>query len=128
MSATSQTDYYQLLSIPATASAEEIQNAYDVLLQLYGLGSILTGTAREVFDHVTHAYNVLSDPRQRQQYDRLRTGTRLSSPGALSKHVRECCELQHKQNVIQGWLLGAMGIAILALVAAGMVLVEIGTP
>jgi len=128
VTARSITNYYQLLCVAPTASAQQIQGAYDVLLQLNSLSSLLGGTTREEFDRVTHAYNVLSDPRQRQRYDRLSGGLRLAPPGALSQHVRQNCALERKRAVAQGWLLGALGIAVMVIIGAGMALIQIGTP
>jgi molecular chaperone DnaJ len=86
-----QKDYYKTLGVPKTATAAEIKKAYRELARKYhpdaNKGST---TAEERFKEITEAYNVLSDEKQRKEYDDARsmfggfrapTGTRTGGQG-----------------------------------------------
>ncbi|MBX4205425.1 MAG: molecular chaperone DnaJ [Candidatus Doudnabacteria bacterium] len=63
-------DYYSTLGIPKTASAEEIKRAYRKLAHQYHPDKGEKGDA-EKFKEVSEAYQVLSDPSKRSQYDQF---------------------------------------------------------
>lgn len=67
-------DYYYILGIPPTASAEEIKKAYRKLSQKFHPDKN-DGDAffADRFKEILEAYEVLSEPGERQRYDRLRT-------------------------------------------------------
>jgi len=93
MSANSQKDYYKALGVPKTATAAEIKKSYRELARKWhpdaNKGS---AEAEERFKEITEAYNVLSDEKQRKEYDdarsmfgsgfRVPTGTR-GGPGGF---------------------------------------------
>ena len=62
-------DHYEVLGIDRQASADEIKKAYRRLARELHPDVNPSGDAAERFKQVTHAYDVLSDPQQRQQYD-----------------------------------------------------------
>lgn len=64
-------DYYQILSIPKTASLDEIKKAYRKLALEYHPDRNKSKEAEEKFKEVTKAYEVLSDQQKRQSYDQL---------------------------------------------------------
>jgi molecular chaperone DnaJ len=88
-----QKDYYKTLGVPKTATAPEIKKSYRELARKYhpdaNKGS---ADAEERFKEITEAYNVLSDVKQRKEYDEARsmfggfrvpTGTRPGQGGTF---------------------------------------------
>jgi molecular chaperone DnaJ len=69
-----QKDYYKTLGVPKTATAAEIKKSYRELARKYhpdaNKGS---ADAEERFKEITEAYNVLSDEKQRKEYDDARS-------------------------------------------------------
>ena len=67
-------DYYELLGIARAASAEEIKRAYRSLARTHhpDVAEDKT-TAEHHFKEINEAYEVLSDPQKRAQYDRFGT-------------------------------------------------------
>ena len=65
-------DYYVELGVPKAATPSEIRQAFKALARRYhpdrNPDDIST---QERFQRITEAYEVLSDPEKRQQYDRL---------------------------------------------------------
>ena len=87
-------DYYKTLGVPKTAKAAEIKKAYRDLARKYHPDANKgNAQAEERFKEITEAYNVLSDEKQRKEYDEARsmfgggfrvpTGTRGGSGGGF---------------------------------------------
>jgi len=65
-------DYYQVLGVNRTASADEIKREYRKLALRYHPDRNPDDKAAEAkFKEITEAYAVLSDPKKRQQYDQF---------------------------------------------------------
>jgi len=87
-------DYYKTLGVPKTAKPAEIKKAYRDLARKYHPDANKgNADAEERFKEITEAYNVLSDEKQRKEYDEARsmfgggfrvpTGTRGGAGGGF---------------------------------------------
>ncbi|MCK4873005.1 MAG: DnaJ domain-containing protein [Phycisphaerales bacterium] len=70
-----QPDYYDMLSVSPTATAEQIQVAFRTLAHKYHPDQSGDATTVDRFIRITKAYNILKDPQRRRDYDRSRTPT-----------------------------------------------------
>lgn len=64
-------DFYQLLGVPKTATPEELKRAYRKLALQFHPDRNKTKEAEDKFKEINHAYEILSDPQKRQQYDQF---------------------------------------------------------
>jgi curved DNA-binding protein len=64
-------DFYEVLGVPRSATAEEIQRAYRKLARSYHPDINKDPGAEEKFKEISEAYDVLSDPDTRARYDRF---------------------------------------------------------
>lgn len=64
-------DYYEILGVSKTASAQEIKTAYRKLALQYHPDRNKTKEGEEKFKEVTKAYEVLSDEQKRKTYDQF---------------------------------------------------------
>lgn len=82
----SQQDYYKLLEIPATASPDDIQQAYRRLAKKYhpdlNQSRLEWATAR--FQALNEAYDTLSDAALRRRYDQMRLSRLPTSEGGMN--------------------------------------------
>ncbi len=64
-------DYYKILGVPRTASADEIKRAYRKLAREFHPDKNKAKGAEDRFKEANEANEVLSDPKKRQSYDQL---------------------------------------------------------
>lgn len=63
-------DYYEVLGVPRTASADELKSAFRTLARKYHPDVNKDPDAEMKFKEINEAYAVLSDPQKRDAYDR----------------------------------------------------------
>jgi len=74
-------DYYKILGLPKNASADEIKRAYRKLAHEFHPDK---GGDAEKFKEINEAYQILSDPQKRSQYDRFGSDFQQTPGGGFS--------------------------------------------
>ena len=75
-------DYYAILGVAPNASQAEIKKAFRKLAKEYHPDSTGGDKSKESrFKEISEAYEVLSDPKKREEYDAIRSGARVHGPG-----------------------------------------------
>ncbi|KKQ96697.1 MAG: hypothetical protein A3C27_03095 [Candidatus Levybacteria bacterium RIFCSPHIGHO2_02_FULL_39_36] len=64
-------DYYKILGVSKNATPEEIKKSYRKLALQFHPDKNKSKEAEDKFKEINHAYEVLSDPQKKQQYDQF---------------------------------------------------------
>lgn len=102
-------DYYAVLELNHTCVAEQIRSAYYFLARRYHPDRFRTGKLEDLrgriesyFTQVTEAYNTLTDPRQRAEYDEQRADGRTEESEQNAAYLA-------KQNFLRAKMLIGRG-------------------
>ena len=94
-------NYYRILDISSHSTDKEIHKAYRQLARRYHPDVNPEPEAEEKFQEVQEAYELLSDPMQRQKYDHWRTQQGIDKTAALSLQAtasqQTLCPVAHDQ-------------------------------
>jgi Ca-activated chloride channel family protein len=77
-------DYYKILGVKTDSTEEQIRQAYRTLAREHHPDVNSDSAANKHFQDIQKAYEVLNDPTQRRNYDRLRESEGLDKSSALS--------------------------------------------
>jgi hypothetical protein len=88
MPATQHADHYETLQVSRSADPLIITKAYQILVGIYHPDNKDTGDVEQLREIIT-AYDVLSDPIQRAQYDRTTFGRSATSNGTRGTRARD---------------------------------------
>ena len=91
-------NYYQILEVETTATAETIRQAYRKLVLKYHPDKNSSATAHEMFLRIQHAYEVLSNAEKRQAYDKgFETSYYLNTDKQKFVYFKVVCDIQQIQ-------------------------------
>ncbi len=104
----SKRDYYDILGVSRSATADEIKKAYRKLaLQYHPDKNPDNKAAEDKFKEAAEAYEVLSDPAKKQQYDQF--GHQAFQQGGQAHHYSNADEIFEQFGDIFGSIFGGGG-------------------
>lgn len=100
--------YYDILGISKDATDSDIKRAFRTLSLKYHPDRNLTEDTTEKFQKIGEAYEVLSDPEKRNQYENEMNGVPFGMPGGMFTHMDSMNEFQDMNNIFN-MMFGGMG-------------------
>ena len=83
------TDYYSILGITKKANLEDIKKAFRTEIAIYHPENNSSPYAKEKFDSIIEAFNVLSDAEKRKTYDNMLYDSVTSKPVIVTPKQKE---------------------------------------
>jgi len=93
-------DYYVMMGVPPSASEDELRQAYRTAARRFHPDVNKTSGASVLFRDINAAYEILSDPHKRSEYDKVFHDRRRTAPGLQletfysRRHLRQISEPQ----------------------------------
>lgn len=129
-------DLYKVLGLPREASQDDVQQAHRKLVRKYHPDANPEDhSAEERFKEIQQAYEVLSNPQKRREYDKRshtasREDSRISGAGAGRRTGAGATYTSSEQVTRSGGLLFSLGyllgIALVVLVIALLIVLVLG--
>ncbi len=89
-------NHYELLGVSEKATSKEIRKAYLILVKKYHPDVNKEGNADRLFIDIKNAYDTLSDPKLREQYNLKKGITKKSSDVNMNKQRKKTEQSYHK--------------------------------
>ena len=83
------TDYYSILGITKNANLDEIKKAFRTEIAIYHPENNSNLNAKEKFDSIIEAFNVLSDAKKRRAYDDMLYNSETNKPVIATQKQEE---------------------------------------
>src|SRR5258708_31774088 len=109
MPSTSKKDYYELLGVKKSASAEDIRKAFRKLARKYHPDVNPDKAAEEKFKAISEANDVLSDPKKRKIYDQIGYYSDNIDPATADAYARSGASAAAGSSGFPGAQPGASG-------------------
>ena len=108
-------DYYEVLGVAKTATADDIKKAYKKLALQYHPDRHINDSeadkkaAEEKFKEAAEAYEVLSDPQKRQRYDQFGFAGMGGAGGFSAENIDMSDIFSHFSDLFESWGMGSGG-------------------
>ena len=89
--------YYQLLGIEPDADLEAIKRAFRTQIALYHPDNNKSAGARERFDDLVEAFDILSNPKKRERYDEMLKAVATNIPVVIEPKAEKEYEEWQKE-------------------------------
>lgn len=112
-------DYYSILQVNRRASQEDIERSYERLSRLYDPAQSKKRRAPERWAQIKEAYETLSDPAKRAEYDRSRNPRRLPGIGGEESAITRFLTSPYGLPSLAAFIGAIIIVAVLVAVFAG---------